>query len=86
LPQSSEFAVILQTRISQQIERGRVTRRGYFAGLLRQIDTAMENASEGHLAANKTFSQASRDIEAVQTGREASMRGRTEEAKPYEEA
>ena len=46
----------------------------------------MENASEGHIAANKAFSQASRDIEAVQTGREAPMRGRTEETKYYEEA
>lgn len=55
-------------------------------GMLRQIDTAMENASAGHLAANRAFSQASRDIEAVQTGRDASMRGRTEDTIPRYQA
>jgi hypothetical protein len=51
-------------------------------GLLRQIDTAMENASAGHLAANRNFAQASRDIEAVQAGRQAATRGRTEDTIP----
>jgi hypothetical protein len=51
-------------------------------GVLRQIDAAMENASAGHLAANRNFAQASRDIEAVQTGRQAATRGRTEDTIP----
>jgi hypothetical protein len=42
----------------------------------------MENASEGYLAANRNFAQASRDIEAVQTGRDAAMRGRAEDTVP----
>ena len=58
------------------------TRRGLIGGAMRQLDTAMENASAGHLAANRNFAQASRDIEAVQTGRDAAMRGRTEDTIP----
>lgn len=51
-------------------------------GAMRQLDTAMENASAGHLAANRNFSQATRNIEAVQGGREAATRGRTEDTIP----
>lgn len=51
-------------------------------GAVRQLDTAMENASAGHLAANRNFAQASRDIESVQAGRDAAMRGRTEDTIP----
>jgi hypothetical protein len=51
-------------------------------GVLRELDTAMENASAGHLAANRNFSQASRDIDAVQAGREAATRGRVEDTIP----
>ena len=51
-----------------------------------KLDAAMENASSGHLAANKNFAQASRDIESVQAGRDASMRGRTEDTIPSFEA
>lgn len=51
-------------------------------GLLRQIDSAMENSSAGHLAANQNFAQASRNIEAVDAGRTAAMRGRTEDTIP----
>lgn len=42
----------------------------------------MENASEGFLQANRNFAQASRDIEAVQAGRAAATRGRTEDTIP----
>jgi hypothetical protein len=51
-------------------------------GVLRELDASMENASAGHLAANRGFAQASRDIEAVQTGRDAFNRGRTEDVVP----
>ncbi len=51
-------------------------------GAMRQLDTAMENASAGHLAANRNFSQASGDITAVQQGRDAFARGRTEDTIP----
>lgn len=49
---------------------------------VRQLDTAMEAASPGHRAANANFRQASQDIEAVDTGRTAAMRGRTEDTIP----
>lgn len=52
------------------------------SGVVHQVDAAMENASAGHLAANRNFAQASRDIEAVQTGRNAFLRGRTEDTIP----
>jgi hypothetical protein len=42
----------------------------------------MENASEGHLVANRNFAQASRNIEAVDAGRAAATRGRTEDTIP----
>lgn len=51
-------------------------------GAMAQLDTAMENASAGHLAANRNFAQASRDIEAVQAGRQAATRGRSEDTIP----
>jgi hypothetical protein len=84
----TDFAAIQRVRgdLSDTIQSadraGAGNKARLLRGLLRQIDTAMENASEGHLAANKAFSQASRDIEAVQTGREAAMRGRTEDTIP----
>jgi len=42
----------------------------------------MENASEEYLATNQRFAQATRDIESIQTGRDAAMRGRTEDTIP----
>lgn len=51
-------------------------------GAVGHLDTAMENASAGHLAANRDFAQASRNIESVQSGRDAAMRGRTEDTVP----
>ena len=42
----------------------------------------MENASEGYLAANQRFAQATCDIEAVQAGRDAAIPGRTEDTIP----
>lgn len=51
-------------------------------GAVRQLDTAMEGASPGYRTANANFAQASRDIDAVQTGRNAAMRGRTEDTIP----
>ena len=49
---------------------------------VRRLDTAMEDASAGHLAANRNFAQASRNIEAVDAGRAAATRGRTEDTIP----
>jgi hypothetical protein len=49
---------------------------------VRELDTAMESASQGYRAANTAFAQASRNIEAVGTGRQAATRGRSEDTIP----
>jgi hypothetical protein len=46
------------------------------------LDDVLENAFEEYLAANRRFAQTSLDIEAVQAGRDAAMRGRTEDTAP----
>jgi hypothetical protein len=49
---------------------------------VRELDAAMEQASSGYRQANRNFAQASTDIGAVQQGRQAAMRGRTEDIIP----
>jgi hypothetical protein len=49
---------------------------------VRELDAAMEQASSGYRQANANFAQASRDIEAVGQGRQAAMRGRSEDIIP----
>jgi hypothetical protein len=61
---------------------GQGNRARLIGGAVRQLDTAMEAASPGYRQANANFAQASRNIDAVQTGRDASMRGRTEDTIP----
>lgn len=63
-------------------QNGFGNRSRLIGGTVRQLDAAMETASAGHLAANRNFAQSSRNIEAVQTGRDAAMRGRTEDTIP----
>lgn len=47
-----------------------------------EMDVAMEKASPGFVAANRAHAAASRAIEAVDQGRQAAMRGRTEDTVP----
>jgi len=49
---------------------------------VRELDAAMEAASSGYRQANRNFAQASTDIGAVQQGRQAATRGRTEDIIP----
>jgi hypothetical protein len=49
---------------------------------VRELDSSMEGASPGYQQANQNFAKSSRDIEAVQTGRDAARRGRTEDIVP----
>jgi hypothetical protein len=51
-------------------------------GVLREVDQAMETASDGYLAANRNFAQATRNIEAIDQGRTAAVRGRSEDTIP----
>jgi hypothetical protein len=55
-------------------------------GVLREGDRTMESSSEGFLAANRNFSQATCDIESMQAGREATTRGRSEDIIPAYQA
>lgn len=57
--------------------RGRLLRQA-----LNQLDNAMEAASPGFRRANQNFAQASRNIDAIDQGRAAAMRGRPEDTIP----
>jgi len=61
---------------------GQGNRARLIGGAVRQLDAAMEAASPGYRAANANFAQASRNIKAVQTGRQAATQGRTEDTIP----
>ena len=64
------------------LQSGHGNKAPLLGGILRRLDEALENASERYLAANRRFAQASRDIEAVQAGGDAAMRGRIEDTVP----
>lgn len=64
------------------VQGGQGNRARLIGNAVRQLDAAMEQASEGYRAANAQFAQASRDINAVQSGRQAATRGRTEDIIP----
>jgi hypothetical protein len=51
-------------------------------GVLREVDQALEHASQEYLAPNQRSAQASRNSEAVQASRDSAMRGRTEDTIP----
>jgi hypothetical protein len=80
---SFEHVQRVRSELSDEVQTARQAGQGNRArmlgGALRELDTALENASPGFRAANRNFAQASRDIEAVQTGRDAFTRGRTED-------
>jgi hypothetical protein len=61
---------------------GQGNRSRLIGDAVRELDAAMERASSGFRQANRNFAQASRDIEAVQSGRQAAMRGRSEDTIP----
>jgi hypothetical protein len=64
------------------MQNGQGNRARLIGAAVRELDGAMENASQGFREANRGFAQASRDIEAVQSGRQAATRGRTEDIIP----
>lgn len=84
----SDFTAIQRVRgdLSDMIQtaqrQGQGNRARLLGGVLRELDTAMENASGGFRQANRNFSQASRNIEAIDEGAIAATRGRTEDIIP----
>ena len=75
------FAAICPTRYTLPCNRG-MGKSTSTSRRTPRVDRAMENSSEGFLAANRSFSQATRDIESIQAGREAATRGRSEDIIP----
>ncbi len=63
-------------------QSGNGNRARLIRGAASRLDAAMEAASPGYRAANANFAAASRNIDAVQSGRNAAMRGRTEDTIP----
>ena len=49
---------------------------------MRQLDAALEDASPGFRQANANFARSSRDLGAIGAGRDAFLRGRTEDTIP----
>jgi hypothetical protein len=84
----NDFAAVQRIRGEMADAAQNAKQNGYgnrarlIGAAVRQLDTAMEDASAGHLAANRNFRKASQDIEAIQQGQNASMRGRTEDTIP----
>ncbi|MBN9601810.1 MAG: hypothetical protein J0G33_02645 [Afipia felis] len=84
----TEFNAVQRVRgdLSDAVEAARRAGQGNRArllgGALREMDAALENASPGFRQANANFAQASRNIDAVGQGRNAAMRGRTEDTIP----
>lgn len=83
-----DFAAVQRIRGEMSDAAQNAAQNGYgnrarlIRGAVGQIDTAMENASAGHLQANRNFSRASGNIEAINTGRSAALRGRPEDTIP----
>lgn len=83
-----DFAAVERIRSDMADAAQNAMQQGYGnrARLIRQavgeLDTAMENASNGYRAANANYAQASRNIEAIDQGRAAAMRGRPEDTIP----
>lgn len=84
----SDFTAVQRLRgdlsdaVQSAVQSGNGNRTRILRGILGEVDRAIENASERYLAANRRFAQASRNIEAVQVGRDAAMRGRTKDTIP----
>jgi hypothetical protein len=72
----------LSDEVQAAVRAGQGNKARLLGGVLRQLDTSLENSSAGFRQANANFAQASRNIEAVGQGRNASMRGRTEDTIP----
>jgi hypothetical protein len=85
---NNDFNAVQRVRgdLSDEIQQARQSGAGNKArllgGLLRELDSSLETSSNGFRQANRNFARASQDIEAVQSGRDAAMRGRPEDTIP----
>lgn len=85
-PDDFEAVSRIRSDMADAAQNARQTGYGNRARLIgqavRELDTAMEAASPGYRQANANFRQRSRDIEAIDTGRQAATRGRPEDTIP----
>ncbi len=72
----------LQDQIAAATRSGANNKARLLTQVRNEMDMAMERASPGFLRANQLHAQASRNIDAVDQGRQAAMRGRTEDTIP----
>lgn len=72
----------LADSISSAIQSGQNNKARILSGVLGKIDQQMESASQGYRAANAQHAANSRVIDAVDLGKHAAMRGRTEDTIP----
>ncbi len=72
----------LSDEIQNATQGGQRNRARMLGGVLRELDASLEDSSEGFRQANSNFRRASTDIEAIDQGRQAAMRGRTEDTIP----
>lgn len=88
----NDFAAVERIRFDMADAAQNARQSGYgnrarlIGQAVRELDTAMEGASQGYRQANRNFAQASRDIEAIDLGRQAALRGRTEDIIPQFQA
>lgn len=84
----NDFEAVQRIRMDMADAAQNARQSGYgnrarlIGGAVRELDAAMEAASPGYQQANRNFAQASRDIEAIDAGRSAAMRGRPEDTIP----
>jgi hypothetical protein len=74
---------MVRSELSDEVERasraGENNKARLLGGVLRQLDGAMEQASQGFRAANAEHARMSATIDAIGEGRTAAQRGRTED-------
>lgn len=72
----------LSDEIQTATRAGQGNRARMLGGVMRQLDTSLENSSQGFRQANRNFAQRSQNIDAIDQGRTAALRGRTEDTIP----
>lgn len=72
----------LSDEIQRAVRAGENNKARLLGGVLRELDSSLENASPGFRQANADFRGASQDIGAIADGRTAATRGRTEDTIP----
>lgn len=77
-----EEAFRVKMELDNLIDRASPTQQRVLIPVRNALDRQLERSSEPYAAARNRFRQQSQNIEAVQTGRTAAMRGRTEDIVP----